>query len=75
MVVMTSLDGINGRSIQTLLRREKVLKQSDEMQVKMSFLLDLIMCLADFTWVNGSTIRLFLSSRTNFYAHSFVFAY
>ena len=29
---MTSLDGINGRSIQTLLRGENESKQSDEIQ-------------------------------------------
>ena len=31
-VVMASLDGINGRSIQRLLRRENDSKQSDEIQ-------------------------------------------
>ena len=31
-VVLTSLDGINGRSIQTLLRGENDLKQSEEIQ-------------------------------------------
>ena len=31
---MTSLDGINGRSIQTLLRGENDSKQSDELQTK-----------------------------------------
>ena len=31
-VVMTSLDGINGRSIQTLLRGENDSKQLDEIQ-------------------------------------------
>ena len=31
---MTSLDGINGRSIQTLLRGENDSKQSDEFQAK-----------------------------------------
>ena len=31
-IVMTSLDGINGRSIQTLLRGENESKQSDEIQ-------------------------------------------
>ena len=33
---MTSLDGINGRSIQTLLRGENDSKQSDEFQAKSS---------------------------------------
>ena len=38
---MTSLDGINGRSIQTLLREEKDSKQSDEFQA-MTFVLGII---------------------------------
>ena len=33
---MTSLDGVNGRSIQTLLRRENDSKQSDEFQASPS---------------------------------------
>ena len=36
---MTSLDGINGWLIQMLLRRENDLKQSDEIQAKVLFVL------------------------------------
>ena len=34
---MTSLDGINGRSIQTLLRGENDSKQSDEFQARLQY--------------------------------------
>ena len=38
---MTSLDGINGRSIQTLLRGENDSKQSDEFQAKENALIEI----------------------------------
>ena len=51
---MTSLDGINGRSIQTLLRGENDSKQSDEFQAIAESASSNIVLYSRFIWLNGS---------------------
>ena len=57
---MTSLDDINGRSIQTLLRGENDTKQSDEFQAKFSVKETLVLSFDDFVISKGG----FLDDKT-----------
>ena len=71
---MTSLEGINGRSIQTLLRGENDSKQSDEFQARPVTIVDekQLIRIAEETFKNSTASRHLFPVSQNFFFFYFV---